>query len=162
MRLLDEKHRLFGLVNPIDALVVIVLIAAALVAYGLLSDEPEPEVETQTITYSLWCRKIPGDATGLVSAGDTVSKLGSSTIGTVVGVATQPSLLEQMDEGETVVRESELLTDLILTVETEAQETELGYLVNGVLLRNNTVMAINTKTFEFSNGQILDLEAVVD
>lgn len=162
MRLLDEKHRLFGLVNPIDALVVIVLIAAALVAYGLLSDEPEPEVETQTIVYSLWCRKMPGSVEGLVSVGDTVSKLGSSTIGTVVGVTTQPSVLEQMDEGETVVRESKLLTDMVITVEAEAQETDLGYLVNGILLRNNTVLAVNTKTFEYSNGQILDLEAVVD
>jgi hypothetical protein len=162
VRLLDEKHRLFGLVNPIDALVVIVLIAAALVAYGLLSDEPEPEVETQTIVYSLWCRKMPGSVEGLVSVGDTVSKLGSSTIGTVVGVTTQPSVLEQMDEGETVVRESKLLTDMVITVEAEAQETDLGYLVNGILLRNNTVLAVNTKTFEYSNGQILDLEAVVD
>jgi hypothetical protein len=162
VRLFDEKYRILGIINPLDVLVIIVLAALAFVAFGLLSDEPATVAETRTITYSLVCPAVPASSDGLVSVGDPITKLGVGEIGTVTAVTSVPSPFEQWDGERVVVYESELLVDIVITVEAEAQDTDLGYLVSGVVLRNNTVLAIATKTFEFSTAQVLDLEAAVD
>lgn len=81
MDVLDEQGRLFGLVNVIDALVV-VLAAFVVVAGVAFVSQPgtEPAPETATMSVVLDLGTLPGYLAERVAEGDTYSPGGESTL----------------------------------------------------------------------------------
>ena len=81
MELIDDEGRLFGRVNVIDALVVL-LIAAVVVAGAafVLTDDPAPEPETETTYATLDVGTVSPYIVDAIEEGDTHSPDGESTI----------------------------------------------------------------------------------
>jgi hypothetical protein len=74
MELIDDEGNLFGLVNVVDALVVLLVVAvvAAGAAFVFLDDsEPEPEPETATTFVTLDLGEQPNNVATAINEGDT-------------------------------------------------------------------------------------------
>jgi hypothetical protein len=156
MRLLDERYRLFGIVNPIDLVVILVVLAGAFVAANLLFGKAQPQAvqkNTIPITYSLRfenLRKSYADVSNF-KVGDQVQKSGGKPIGKVASWRVEPSpreLLTALGAKAYSVTPSPEYRDVIITVKADAEKTAMGLLVADVQIRNNAGIPILTPTFE--------------
>ncbi|MEF8780719.1 MAG: DUF4330 family protein [Haloferacaceae archaeon] len=74
MELIDEQGRLFGRVNVVDALVVLVVLAVVVAGAALvLSDDPEPEPDVETTYATLDLGTQPAYVVDAINEGDAYS-----------------------------------------------------------------------------------------
>ncbi|MBE0417448.1 MAG: DUF4330 domain-containing protein [Coriobacteriia bacterium] len=156
MPLIDNRNRLFGLVNPIDLFVLAILVTAALVAanvlFGIFDSGDTYLVDVQFDVTALGVR---GFDSGQVQVGDDVYSAVAGRLGEIVAVDAYPSQIEVLGEdGQTVVVESELATDVRMTVRGRGATDSLGYLVGGVRIQNNTRLDIMTEGLEAERAYV--------
>lgn len=107
MELIDEQGRLFGRVNVVDALVVLVVLAVVVAGAALvLSDEPEPEPDLGTTYATLDLGTQPAYIVQEINEGDAYSPGGNSRL-TITDVHLTPQ-----DGEQRVVLRVELRGDL--------------------------------------------------
>ena len=163
MRVLDEKNRLFGVINPVDLIVLVAIVAALLVAASfLLSSKQLPGApKLHDIEYTLVVPSVVDFKSDYVVKGDTVSRLGSGVIGTVQSVSSAPSSFEAMRaDGTRSNYVSAIYSDITITVKGKGEVTPLGFILGGITLRNNTRLSIGTARFEGTNSVIRSMKAV--
>lgn len=162
MPLLDEKKRLFGVINPVDLLVIIGVVAVGVVIAGVLfgwGDEVTV-AKTDPITYDIVCPNVADYTEGAIKAGDTISKLNTGPIGKVTAVKITPTILEAWDPVNAQRGEfkSAYLVNVIISVEGRGRSTVQGVVVGGATIRNNEVMPIITDRFESAASRVTNLK----
>lgn len=161
MRLLDEKKRLFGIINPVDLIVILGVIAVVVVIAGVLFGWGDKVTVTATnpITFDVVCPNVSDYSEDSVKVGDTISKLNTGPVGKVVGVKVAPTVVEDYDpnKGEGIEFESKNLVTVTISVEGRGKPTPQGVVVGGATVRNFELMPIVTDRFECATARIARL-----
>ncbi len=156
VRLIDDRNRLFGLVNPVDLLVLAMVIVAVLVAanvlFGIFEGDAQDLVEVEFDVVALGVRDFE---TGQVAAGDELYSSVAGRLGEIVAVDVRPSRVEVLGpDGEAVAVDSELAVDVHMTVVGSGSADPLGYLVGGVRIQNNSRIDVVTAGFEAERAYV--------
>lgn len=141
MELIDDNGRIFGLVNVIDALAVLLVIAVVSAGAALVFSEPEtaPKPETSTLDATLDLGPQPDYVVSAIQEGDSYSPAAHSTL-TITEVVLSPH------NGTTRVL-------LGITLEGIVEGETLRY--NGAPPRLGRTLKIATKSYELS-GTLVD------
>jgi len=152
VRLIDDRYRLLGIINPLDLAVLVVVLAAALAVWSALYDRPGAavvnEVELDPLTFQVVCANVVGYVEGDIEVGDQLFKQLGPALGTVVSVTSGPSKRETYVDGELTLLDSAASEDVLITVEALGEPTDQGVNVNGVLLGNNMLLDVATARFQ--------------
>jgi hypothetical protein len=161
MRVLDDRSRLFGLINPIDLVALIGILAAVGVVLVLLYGAPgEAEADTVPIEFDvLAVRLYAFDAESIV-IGETLAEQTAGALGEVVSVTVEPASLDVLTDEGLVWKDSETMVNVRIRVRAEAVETEAGYAVRGLPIRENGMLNVSTRGFGAQKAYITDVEAV--
>ncbi|RJX16929.1 MAG: DUF4330 domain-containing protein [Ammonifex sp.] len=117
MRLLDEKGKIFGLINVIDAVILLViLMLAGGAAYKFL--RPAAVTPPTGIEFTVRIPALPPESASVVKVGDRMVA-GASYIGlTVKDVTVEPALTTEPDAaGQKVLARDPYFKDLLVTLE---------------------------------------------
>lgn len=153
MKLLDDKMRLFGVVNPVDVLAVLLVIAVAVVGYTLLKGEPPaPPSEKGTVEAVFMTQGIPLVQEDLVKAGDVAARAGGTgKMGKVTAVRFEKALKEVSDaSGTVIVARSDVLRDVYITVRGTGAVTDTGVNLGDERIRVNQVFDLQMPRFQMS------------
>lgn len=160
MRVLDEKYRLFGLINPIDLIVLLGVAAFALVAANVLfgAFKPPAEKKSEPMVAVIVVPKVKNFDPSSVPVGDLVTNTkGGSTIGKVVSVKVEPMVTENTTaEGEFKTATSREFVDVSFTISGDARKTREGIVFGNVPIRVNRILTIATTAFE-GEGRVLSV-----
>lgn len=143
MQIIDEQGNLFGVINVIDALVVLMVVAVGVAGVALVFGdiaEPEPELDATGVTLDLGV--IPEFIVAEINEGDRYSPNDNSNL-TITDVHLTPS-----GGGLRVIIQAE--------VEGEVREEGGGIDYRGAPLRLGRSLVINTNRYEVS-GRIRDV-----
>jgi hypothetical protein len=166
LKVLDKDNRLFGIVNPIDALVVVAAVVAVVIVANVLFG-----VNPKTIAVGHGSDKIEmvvkagnvsaGDISYL-KTGDKVIKFGGSKVmGSITGVTSEPSELEAVDNaGVAHVYRSKLATDVYITVQGTGQINSDGAFIGDEQVRVNMLFDIAAPTWQAEKCRIVSLKVV--
>ena len=164
MRILNDRYRLFGIINPVDLLVlVIVVVLAFVVADVMFGAGDYGGVAAETMEIVVVAENVKHFEADSLMIGDVISdKRGGDVIGTLVGIRIEPSKLEGMDaSGAVVVGDSTMLEDVYLTIRGEARITDEGVMFGSVIVRVNRSIDVATSLFEFKgSGQVVSIRSV--
>jgi len=156
VRLIDDRGRLFGLVNPIDLLVLAMVVVAVLVAanvlFGIFEGDRSDLVDVKFEVVALGVREFEP---GQVSAGDQLYSSVAGRLGEIVAVEVVPSQIEVLGpDGEAVVVDSGLAVDIRMTVVGRGSADGLGYLVGGVRIQKNSRIDVVTAGLEAQRAYV--------
>ncbi|MDA3935771.1 MAG: DUF4330 domain-containing protein [Actinomycetota bacterium] len=164
MRILNDKYRLFGIINPVDLLVLaIVAVLAFVIADVMFGSGDFGDAATETMEIVFVVENVKNFDADSLRIGDVISdKRGGDVIGTLVGMRTEPSKLEGMDaSGAVVVGDSTMLENVYLTIQGEARTTDEGVMFGSVTVRVNRSIDVATPLFEFKgSGQVVSIRSV--
>jgi hypothetical protein len=164
VQIFDRKYRLFGIINPIDLLVVVALIVAGLVAWKLLwggSNTAVPVAKLKDVEYTIVCASIREYAEGQIKVGDPVStKTSGASIGTIASVSSNPTPgdIFNPNSGKVERYESTVATDVRVRVKAKGNPTPTGVSVGNTQIRNNENIQMVTPTFQCDLGVATDLK----
>jgi len=147
VRILDDRYRLFGLINPIDLLVLLLIVAACVAGVQLLRELSAETGDRQTFEYTMIARNVRDWNDDLIKPGETV-RSAAGPIGTVLSVTTKPTQVEFPTESGTVVRPSGIEKDIYVRVRAEGDADGGSYMVSGVRIQNNARADIRTDHFD--------------
>ena len=144
MKAIDEKGKLFGKINIIDLLVIIVILAAlcfALFRYALPKNDKAGE---QAFELVLYCHDTPRFTAEQIKTGDSVwDQSYDVELGTVKTVEILPLMETQAGpDGKTVTTESDWLVSVILTLDSKGAKDEHGVRINGSLYGSGHTMTV--------------------
>lgn len=158
MVLIDDQGRLFGLVNVIDALVV--LAVAAVVVGGIAfvfspdaASTPEPDPEDVTLKAVLDLGTKPGYVAEALQSGDSFSPDGSSAI-TVTDVYVAPERERAL--GDVYVAPDRDRVRVLLGVRLRGVESDHGVTYDGSPIRVGREIVVQTDDYRVS-GRLRDI-----
>jgi len=163
LKILDRDYRLFGIINPIDAVVVLLVLAVGVVGYTLLRGGSSAPIvggeDLVTVRATLLVREMRvGDVS--IEKGDEVVKVGTGTMGEVTAVSLSPTLREvPTADGDLKVVESTLQQDATITVEGKGRFAKGGVMMGDVLLAVNEQIDVKTPRFS-AKATVYSLEIV--
>ena len=164
MQIIDKKYRLFGIINPIDLLVVVALIVGGAVVWKLLwggSSSAVPVAELQDVEYTILCSSLRNYSEGQIKVGDPVStKTSGATIGTVASVQSAPTPGDAFNPvtGKIQPYESTYASDVYIKVKAKGDPTPTGVSVGNTQMRNNEIIQVVTPTFQCDTAIATDLK----
>jgi len=147
-RFLDERGRIFGKVNIVD-LVVLLVIAAVVVFAVVRMTGDSSETIPVSVTYAVEeVRQATVDAlTDAVDIEAVVRDDGGTVLGTVVAVSPTPSLEEHlMPDGELKVHESSVFNDIEIVLLGD------GTVSNSTIRIGNVPMRVGKKVTLIGSG----------
>lgn len=154
MRLLDDRSRLFGVVNPVDLVVVLLLLVMALVVANVLFGRT-PVVSPGTgakkdMEVVLVARDLLTYDPAYVKKGATVSKVGGSgTMGKLASIEAKPAVHEVTDDtGAVKTVESQLYKDVYLTVKGKGTLTDDAVSIGDEQIRQNMQLDVMTSKYQ--------------
>lgn len=142
MKLLDENKRLFGIVNPVDLVAILLAIAAAVVLasvlFGRSPTAPVTAANDKTIEIVLEGTVI-GTGELRHELGQEVSRVGGSGVmGTLEAFEANPSQREVYDStGKAVITPSLTIQDVRMVVRGKGSITETGASIGAERIRQN-------------------------
>lgn len=152
MRILDEKYRLFGVINPVDLVVLLVVVAFGVVAVNVLFGvfAPAEEKTSEPMEAVIVISKVKGFDPESIPVGDTVTNTkGGSTIGKVVAVDVEPMAIENPTAtGDLKVATSTVFVDVSITLSGDARKTREGIVFGNVPMRVNRLLTVAGSAFE--------------
>lgn len=136
-RFLDERGRIFGTVNVVDLLVLLVIAAVVVFAVVRTTGDTSKTFPVE-VTYTVQeVRQATVDA--LLKAVDAKARVrddGGTTLGNVVGVTPRPTVKESLTaEGGLVSSESPVFSDIDIVVAGDATESNSTVYVGAVPMR---------------------------
>lgn len=144
MKLLDDRKRLFGIVNPVDFVAILLAIAAvvllASVLFGKSPTAPVTGGDGGTVEVVLLGSVTDCDELQY-ELGQEVSRLGGTGVmGTLEKVDITPARREVFrEDGSTVMAESTTFVDVRMVVRGKGEITEDGASIGDQLIRQNQV-----------------------
>ena len=134
MKWIDSKGKLFGKINAIDLVVVILVVALGFGAYSTFGvmDTTSATAATQPVSYVVKIERVRNTSLDNVFSGDILyDETSGNAIGTITAVNSQPSqMVMDCPDGTVKLADVENRIDLYLTVEADAVVNESGTFVN--------------------------------
>ena len=162
VQIIDNKYRLFGVVNLIDLVVVFAVLAGGFAVYRVLSPTTPVAVtkDTKAITYTVFCPAVRNATADQIKVGDQIYKTTGKSIGKVTAVKIVPTPGDVLDPatGKIVGYQSTFATDVYITAVAQGQPTATGVTVGDIQLHGNQPMPIMTSTFQCDTANIADLK----
>lgn len=161
VRLLDERGRIFGKVNIVDLLTVLVLIAAGVwFAYAKFGRDLQTEMAAreQPIEYCIVVMGVrPTTADALKKGGKAFEFKTGAEIGTIKEVKVEPAdVWTVSDKGTWIRTQTDDRVDAFVYLEATARVGENVITVNGVEIRVGTSIGFTTKWAQV-NGNIMTM-----
>lgn len=161
MKLLDDKKRLFGIVNPVDLLVVLALLAVAFVVASVLFDlrAPKPTAGgSTTVRTTILAGAVREFDPKSVRPGDPAQRKGGGALGKVVAVRVQPAIEEvATSDGKLVKVTSPFLQDVFVTIEGPGDITASTAFMGNEPLRTNAEFDLQTPLFEAAKAKVVSI-----
>jgi hypothetical protein len=149
-RLLDDRGRLFGKINIIDILVVLLIVAVGVFIFLRVQGTGTQLVGVRTTFAVEKVRSFTADAIyAKVTEGDNVRDESGSLLGTLVSKKVQPSKVEFGDSaGNAVTSESKTFFDVVLEVTGTGQKSSDTVRVEGTTLAVGKLLTLKGRGFE--------------
>ncbi|MBS3908059.1 MAG: DUF4330 domain-containing protein [Actinobacteria bacterium] len=151
MALIDEKGRLFGRVNLIDAALIIGVLALVALAFVVLRGQGKVATvpENKTVTYTMIVKAIRLDVAGYIKKGDLVKKqVTMGPVGKIVDVEIKPAqAVVDTADGSKVLTVSPTEKDVFITIETKGRAGSDIIATGNEVLRVGDRFNIVTKWF---------------
>lgn len=153
MRLFNDKGRFLGIVNPLDALVVISILAVVFTIGWVAMNRdgaPLPGVTKSEITQTYLIRSIRPEVAAYVKKGDRVkNEISKSDLGEVIDIkSTQAVSAVVTDAGEIKKSENPIDKDLTITVKANGRATSAQITVSGDILEVGKKYGLVTRVFK--------------
>ena len=142
MKLLDDKKRLFGIINPVDLIAILLAVAAVVVLASVLLGKsptaPVTQANDSTIEIVLEGTVI-GEGDYKYEIGQEVSRLGGSGVmGTLESFEVSQSQREVYDaQGRPLIAESLTIQDVVMVVRGKGAITDTGASIGAERIRQN-------------------------
>ncbi|HHY36231.1 MAG TPA: DUF4330 domain-containing protein [Firmicutes bacterium] len=149
--MLDEKGRLFGLVNIIDLAVVLVFgLVLAFGAYKFLYVNPSYQPEPKTVRVELVVEGVRQPTVDAIALGDRVyEKNSNGYFGTITDIKVVPAKeVVPTADGKLVEAEVPGRYDIYLTLESPAEVSEEYIQITGQQVRIGLTPTIRTRTYQ--------------
>jgi len=163
VQIIDEKYRLFGVINLIDLAVVLAVLAGGFAVYKVLTPSAVPTANarnTKTIEYVFLCPNVREYSPSQVRLGDPIYKTSGKLIGKITAIRATPTPGDAWDvTGRKIAHfSSTIATDVYITVVGEGQPTTTGVAAADVLMHANQLMPIMTSTFQSELATIVSMK----
>lgn len=167
MKIVDEKGRLFGRVNVIDLLVVLVVLAAvAAVGWKVVGSRIAASMapEAPVYEYRVLCSQVYPEVSDFAQTciGDQLLTNDGRLDGEIVDVVSSQHIPSALDDaGDGPAPDAPDLRDLVFTIRCRVKVKEDGvYLVGNQEIRVGKVHLVKSTKLEIANGIILSVERV--
>jgi hypothetical protein len=161
VKILDEKSRLFGMVNPVDLLLIVAVIAALFIAATVLfpSVSPTKPAAKDTVQATILVGGVRNYVPGSIKVGDPVNRKTGGKMGKVVTVDAVPATFEEPTAAGTLKKAtSTLFTDIYITIEGPGQiNPGVSAFMGDEQLRSNQDIDIQAPTFEAMRSKVLGI-----
>lgn len=166
MKLLDEKGRIFGFINIVDLLVLILILAiVGGVGYRLYSKKVNanglsPLSEKQEIHVTLYSSLVTPEVAESLKVGDKLVANGNFTDAEIISVESRPAAYVSTDsEGKAVLSEHPLWKDVTVVIKDEVNPSNVILKAGTQEVRVGYSFILKTQTVE-TNCRIRGLEFV--
>lgn len=169
MKILDEKGRLFGKVNLIDLLVVLLIVfAIGAVGWKMLGSQVTAAVDSirdiPAMTYEVRCIEIDPEVAeySTTQIGTQLMSNGELMDGYITGVVVEDAILTLVDaNGNTVEAVDPYYKVVTYTIEANVEPTANAYAVGSQEVRAGKTHVVKTVTLEVA-GIITTMEEAND
>jgi hypothetical protein len=163
VKFFDSKYRLFGVINVIDLVVVLAILAGGYAVYRVLAPKAgvgKGGAGGVSATFTVVCPTTRYITPDQIRIGDAIYKTSGQQIGTVAGVKFVPTPSEAWDPTAHKIVEfsSTVATDILIAVKTNGATTPTGFAVGSVLIHSNVPMPVMTSTFDCDTAYLADLK----
>ncbi|MGE5632711.1 MAG: DUF4330 domain-containing protein [Caulobacteraceae bacterium] len=135
MALLDKKGRLFGKINIIDLLIVLLVIAVAAGAYIVLfNGNGKQASESSKVIYDFEITNVNKDFVDAINPGDPIrDSVRGNDLGTVVSKSAKSATMlnEDLINGRYVIADVPDAYDVTITIEANATITPANVIIGG-------------------------------
>jgi len=139
MALIDGKGRLFGKINIIDLLIVLLVIAIAGGVYLVFFGGSDKQVvETSKVIYDFEITNVNKDFVDAINMGDFIrDSTRGNELGTVVSKAPRKATMlnEDLINGRYIIAEVPDAYDVVITIEADADITPANIIVGGAEIK---------------------------
>lgn len=159
MRILDEKGRIFGLINLIDAAIVtVLLLIVGGVTYKLLL--PKTYTPPTRVEFIVRVPAVPPESAQMVKVGDRMVAGANYVPVTVKRVKIEPALSTETDAaGRKVIARDPYFKDLIVTLEGSLPITTAQIKLGNQEIRAGRDYFLKSLTYEFK-GTIIKVTLI--
>ena len=157
MKIVNEKGRLFGLINPVDLVILLVLLLAVggigWKMVNTVSDNAPSDMVTATVTVR--ARPVLPEVAESIKAMDPVGQhlmSGTSVTGATIESATFQSYSTQLTtaDGEYVMATAPVSQDITFTVRTQVEANTANPAIGIQEIRVGRTFNVKTKYFEIA------------
>ncbi len=135
MALIDGKGRLFGKINIVDLLIVLlVLLTAGGVYFVFFGGSDKQVVETSKVIYDFEITNVNKDFVDAITPGDPIrDSTRGNELGKVVSKASRKATMlnEDLINGRYIIAEVPDAYDVVITIEAQANITPANIIVGG-------------------------------
>jgi hypothetical protein len=151
VRLLDERRRLFGIVNPIDLVALFLAVAVAVVVVFVLAGgspteavSTHPKIEIEMVAVAT----VPDIGDFDIQSGDVVSRVGGGEIGTLESFEIKPSASDEaQNAGAVLMTGDEPLVDIWFTIRGSGTFADDGASMGEERIRQNQILELQLPLF---------------
>jgi len=151
MALIDGKGRLFGKVNIIDLLIVLLIISIVGGAYRVFfGGRSKQVVETSKVTYDFEITNVNMEFVDAINPGDPIrDSVRGNEIGTVVSKTSRNATMlnEDLINGKYVIADVPDMYDVIITIEGQANITPANIIIGGAEIKVGKKFSIKGKGY---------------
>jgi hypothetical protein len=150
LRLVDQRGRLFGLINLVDlGVIVLILALAGAGAYKVLAIRRGPVRVPRDIDFTMLVQEVRQATVDVVHEGDFVWDYDSSLpFGTIKAIQVLPATKHaSTSDGRWVLTELPERYDLVLTVRAQALVSDAAIVVGRMEIRIGTKVTIKTRNY---------------
>lgn len=151
MALIDGKGRLFGKINIVDFLIVLLVILIAAGVYTVFFGRSDKQVlESSKLVYDFEITNVNKDFVDAITAGDPIrDNIRGNELGTVVSKASRKATMlnEDLINGRYVIAEVPDAYDVVITIEGNANITPANIIVGGAEIKVGKKFSIKGKGY---------------
>lgn len=157
MKIMDDKGRVFGLVNIVDLIIVLLILLVAAGAYYKMSHKTV-QAKNVTVEFQVMLQHIRPDLAQAIKVGDKAVQGGSYTNVTVKDVKIEPGYSINVDaRGQRVESVDPYLKDVYVTYEGNTTLTSASITMGGQEIRVGKDYYVKSRDYEMK-GSVVRLE----
>lgn len=152
MHIIDNKGRIFGLINIIDLLVILVILAVV-TRFGTGIHQSSAGSQVKEIETVLYVKEVKDATANVIKVGDTVKETKTNgVLGKVTDVEVKPSeTLVETADGRIVVYPNPVLKDVYITVKGTGSVNENAIVLGSNEIRIGTSLQIKTNIYSVTS-----------
>lgn len=152
MSIIDNKGRLFGKINIIDLLVVL-LIAAVVARFAISTRNKPTSIETKTIQAMFLVKDVREATSSVIKVGDVVREVKTNVVlGEVTDVRVEPSqVFVDTADGRVVAATHPVFNDVYITVEGKGTASSNAVVIGNSEIRIGTSLVLTTNIYSVTS-----------